>query len=164
MSPKHPKEATLTDSVRCTADSSNSITCEVQLDSDFETLTGEVPQPPPARPPQFASDPAVSSLVSSFVSKTVVPAPPAPLLSSAALLKCSSSELSVLLAAAAATKSPILATVSMLKAGIELSECWSLAHDDAAQRNATDYCSAQGGHVVRVEDDNTVCEVRETLK
>ena len=156
----------MADSVRCTADSSNSITCEVQLDSDFETLTCEGPERPPplALPPQSGSDPAVSSLVSSFVSRTVVPAPPAPWISGAALLECSSSELSVVLAAAATTKSPVLAGLSMLKAGIELSQCLALVHDDAAQQNAEDYCAAQGGRVVRVEGNNTVCEVREMVK
>ena len=156
----------MTDSVRCTPDSSNTLVCEVQIDSDFETLTceGSERPPPPAQASQFGSDSAVSSLVSSFTSRTVVPAPPAPLLSGDALLQCSSSELSVVLAAAAATQSPVLAAVSMLKAGIDLSQCWSLAQDDAAQRNAEDYCAAQGGRVIRVEGDNTVCEVRETVK
>lgn len=161
----------MTDFVRCTADSPNTFSCEVELDSDFETLTCEAPDPAPALlsaptalPPAAVSSPAVSLLVSSFVSKTVVLAPPAPLITGAALLECASTELSVVLAAAGASQSPILAALTMLKAGLETSHCLALAHNEAAQRNARDYCTAQGGVVTGVEGEKTICEVRETLK
>ncbi|HEY3256554.1 MAG TPA: hypothetical protein VGJ91_21490 [Polyangiaceae bacterium] len=111
-----------------------------------------------------ASSPAVSALVSSFVSKTVVPAPPAPLLTSAALLECASSEVSVVLAAAAGSRSPIVAGLAMLKAAFDTSRCLAEAHNAAAQRNAEDYCTAQGGVVLGVEGEKTICEVRQTVK
>jgi hypothetical protein len=101
--------------------------------------------------------------VSRFVSKTVFPAPPAPLVSGDALLKCVSSELAVILAAGAG-KSPIASGLAMLKAAFEMGACLALARDDAAQRNAEQDCSARGGVVTRVEGNNTVCEVRETEK
>ncbi|MEI9940910.1 MAG: hypothetical protein WDO69_27145 [Pseudomonadota bacterium] len=169
MSPKHTTEAILTDSVRCTADSPQTFTCEVQHDSDRETLTGRAPEPPPASkapPPSPAppSDPAVSSLVSSFVSRTVVPAPSAPLLSGAALLECASTEASIVLAALGAAKNPLLGALTMLKASYDTGRCLTLAHNDAVQRNAEAYCAAQGGVVVGVEGEKTICEVRETAK
>ncbi|MEI9952946.1 MAG: hypothetical protein WDO74_29215 [Pseudomonadota bacterium] len=156
----------MTDLVRCTADSSNTFTCEVQLDSEFEALTCEAPEPEqaPPPPPPPPSNPAVSLLVSSLVSRTVVPAPPAPLISGAALSKCASSEAAVLLAAAGATKGPVLGALVMLKAAIDASHCLALAHNDAAQRNAEDYCAAQGGVVTGIDGEKTICEVREIVK
>lgn len=152
----------MTDSVRCSADSPQSFTCEVQIESDPETLTCEAPPPEPPVPPP-AANPAVSSLVKTYVSKTVVPAPPAPLLSRAALLSCAASEAAVLLAAASA-KGPVLGALTMLKASLDASHCLTLARNDAAQRNAEDYCKAQGGTVVGVEGNKTICEVRQKAK
>jgi len=40
----------------------------------------------------------------------------------------------------------------------------TLAHNDAVQHNAENYCASQGGVVVGVEGEKTICEVRETLK
>jgi hypothetical protein len=149
----------MTDSVRCTADAANKFTCEVQLDADFKAP--EVAQSQPqiqSQPP--ASNPAVSTLVSTFVSKTLVPAPPAPLISGESLLKCASSEISVILAASA-RKSPIMAGLAMVKVALDAGACLTLAHNDAAQRNAENYCVAQGGTVKSVEGEKTICEVRE---
>ena len=159
----------LTDSVRCSADSTNTFTCEVQLDSNFDTLMCEAsgpepaqrPPPPPAPPP--SPNPAVSSLVSSFVSRTVVPAPPAAPITAAALLACASSELGLALAAGTA-KNPVLGALTMLKASFDASSCLTLAHNEAVQRNAEAYCAAQGGSVVGVEGDKTICEVHEKPK
>lgn len=164
----------LTDSVRCTADSTNTFTCEVQLDSNFDTLMCEAsapepalrptPQPaPPPAPPAPATNPAVSALVSSFVSRTVVPAPPAPPITGAALLACASSELSLVLAASPG-RNPVLAALTMLKASFDTSSCLTLAHNQAVQHNAEAYCAAQGGTVVGIEGDKTICEVHEKAK
>src|SRR6478752_9346396 len=109
---------TLTDSVRCTADSLNTFTCEVQLEAELESLTceGAEPNPPPPPPsPPAAPSPAVSMLVSSFVSKTELRAPSPPLISGAALLKCAPSELSIVVAATAG-KIPLVTGLTMLKA------------------------------------------------
>jgi len=146
----------LTDSVRCTADSAHKFSCEVQLDSQFEAeeLAASPLSPPPP------SEPAVSTLVSSFVSKTLVPAPPAPLISGAALLKCASSEISLVLAAGAG-KGTIMTGLAMIKAALDAGTCLTRAHDDAEQRNAENYCAAQGGVVKGVVGDKTICEVRE---
>lgn len=154
----------MTDSVRCNTDSPNSFTCEVQLDAN-ETLTCEAPEPEPASapPPPPPPSPAVSSLVSSFTSRTVVRAPPAPLLDVAALLKCASSELSMALALTSG-KSPLISALTMLKASLDTSTCLTLARNEAAQRNAEAYCVGQGGVVVGVEGDKTICEVREQAK
>ena len=156
----------MSDSIRCTATSPNTFTCEVQLDSEPETLTCEAPEPKPTPTPTPTPtpSPAVSSLVSSFVSKTVVPAPPAPLITGAALLECASSEASVALAFAGATKGPVLSALTMFKAGFDTGRCLALARNDAAQRNAEEYCAAQGGVVVGVEGNKTICEVRESAK
>ena len=153
----------MTDSVRCTTDSSNAFTCEVRL--DFETLTCEAPEPVPEAPPPPppASSPAVASLVSTFASRTIVPAPSAPLLSPSALLECAPSELSVVLAATMTT-GPVIGTLTMLKAAFDTGRCLTLAHNDAVQHNAENYCASQGGVVVGVEGEKTICEVRETLK
>ncbi len=155
----------MTDSVRCTRDSPNAFSCEVQLDSDFETLTCEAaePPPPPTRLPPSATpapNPAVSLLVSRVVSRTVHPAPPPPLISAAALATCASSELGIALAAG--VKSPILAGLAMLKAALDAGSCLTRAYDEAAARNALDDCAALGGKVVAVEGDKTICEVRES--
>jgi len=167
-----PGEATLTDSVRCSASSPNTFTCEVELDSEFETLTCEAaaPEPPTATPaptPPFpatpAADPAVSRLVSSFVSKTLVAAPAPPSISGAALLTCASSELSIVLAALGG-KGPLVTSLTMLKAVLDAGSCLTRAHDEAAQRNASDYCVGRGGIVVGVDGDKTTCEVRERVK
>jgi len=152
----------MTDSVRCTADSRNSFTCEVHFDAELASATDDATEAARAEPPAVSS-PAVESLVSSFVSRTVVPAPPAPLISGPALLKCTSSEASVVLAALAG-KGPIIGGLTMLKASFDAASCLTLAHNDAAQRNAEEYCAAQGGVVVGVEGDNTICEVRETVR
>jgi len=114
-----------------------------------------------ASPPP--SNPAVSKLVSTFVSKTVVPAPAPPLITGSALLKCASSEMSIVLAAATA-KTPILVGLGMLKAALDAGTCLTAAYDQAAQRNAENYCLAQGGIVTGVEGDKTICEVREHAK
>jgi len=160
----------LTDSVRCVADSPYTFSCEVLLDSDPDPLTCEAPEPEaaPVLPPQTsspapASSPAVSSLVSSFVSRTAMQPPPAPLVSGAALLKCGSELASVVLAAVV-PKNPVLAGLTMLKASFDVSRCLALAHNDASQRNAEDYCLAQGGVVLGDQGENVICEVRETAK
>ncbi len=152
----------MTDSIRCTADSPNTFTCEVQLDADLEALSCDASEPelePPAAP-----NPALSLLASRFVSRTLVPAPPAPLITGTALLECASSEASVVLAAVGASKNPYLGALAMLKASIDVSHCLMLARNEAAQRNAEDYCAAQGGVVIGVTDEKTICEVRETVK
>jgi len=162
----------LTDSVRCSADSPNTFSCEVQIDSDFESLVCESPGPEPtlplaapplASPPPPPPDPAVSSLVSSFVSRTLVPAPPAPLISAAALLACASSELGLVLAASAG-KNPVLAALTMLKASFDTSSCLTLFHNQAVQHNAEAYCADQGGVVVAVQGDKTICEAHEKAR
>jgi hypothetical protein len=122
-----------------------------------------LPPPVSSPAPAPASSPAVSSLVSSFVSRTVVQPPPAPLVSGAALLKCGSELASVVLAAAV-PKNPVLAGLTMLKASFDASRCLALARNDANQRNAEDYCTAQGGVVVGVQGEKMICEVRETEK
>jgi hypothetical protein len=52
----------------------------------------------------------------------------------------------------------------MLKAAFDTSRCLAEAHNAAAQRNAEDYCTAQGGVVLGVEGEKTICEVRQTVK
>lgn len=154
----------MTDSVRCSADSPGTFTCEVLLESDLESLSCEAPPPaPPAKaqtlPPPPTADPAVSGLVSSFISRTVVSAPPAPVISAAALVSCAPSVLSIGLAAIAG-KGPLVTGLTMLKAVLDTSNCLTLAHDRAAQRNAEDYCTNQGGVVTSVVGDKTFCEVK----
>jgi len=162
----------LPDSVRCTADSSNAFTCDVQIDADLERLSCEAPEPlvsapppPPAPAHTLASaNPAVAVLVANFVSKTQVPVPPAPLLTGAAVLDCASSELSVALAAVAASKNPLVATISMFKAGLETGSCLVRARNEATLRHAIEYCDSLGGTVLGIEGDKTVCAVRESGK
>ena len=158
----------MTDSVRCTADSLNTFTCEVQLEAELESLTCEAaepdptpPPPPPPSPPSAAS-PAVSMLVSSFVSKTELRAPSPPLISGAALLKCAPSELSIVVAATAG-KIPLVTGLTMLKAVLDAGTCLTLAYDQAAERNAKDDCARRGGVVVGVEGEKTICEVHERV-
>jgi len=52
----------------------------------------------------------------------------------------------------------------MLKASFDASRCLALARNDASQRNAEDYCAAQGGVASRGEGDKMLCEVRDTVK
>ena len=172
----------MTDSVRCTADSPNQFSCEVQLDSDFETLTCEAaePGPPPAAAsssptpapalapsapplPPSASNLAVSALVSTFVSRTLVSVPQAPLISGAALLSCASSELSVVLAAAAG-KGPILKVVSVFKAALDASSCLTQARNQAGQNNVENYCAGQGGILTNSPSYTPTCTIRERAK
>ncbi len=158
----------MTDSVRCTQTSPNTFSCDALIISGPEKQNGEAPAPAPgvepkAAQPVPASEPAVSTLVSRFVSKTLIPAPPAPLVSGAALLKCASSELSIVLAMKTG-RSMIMAGLEMLKAGFDTASCLALAHDEAAQHNAESTCVAQGGVVKGVEGDKTICEVRERVQ
>jgi len=177
----------LTDSVRCTEDSAHRFTCEVELDSDFESLTceaadaeraasGAPPQPRPAPPPgqapapatgpappgpvSPASSPGVSRLVSTFVSRTAFSVPAAPLVTGAALVECASSEAGVVLAAAGRGKSVTLAALTMFKAALDLGHCLADARDRAAQRNAEEFCASRGGTVVGAHGDTATCEVR----
>ena len=180
----HGRRQFLTDSVRCTKTSPNTFSCDVLLVSEPEKSAGEsleaVPQSPPAQcqstsPPPSpsqtqsaatappAENPAVSALVSRFVSRTVFPAPPPPLISGAALLKCASSEIGIVLAAAGG-KGSLVSALAMLKAGLDAGACLSLVRDEAAQRNAEDACVARGGVVTGVEGNKTICEIRETVK
>ena len=165
----------MTDSVRCTADSPNQFTCEAQLDSDFETLTCEAPQPatattssasqaPPASPaPPSASNPAVSTLVSTLDSITLVSIPRAPLISAAALGACASSELSVVLAAATG-KGPILKALGVAKAALDVGICLAQARNQADQENAERDCAARGGVQTGVASDTPICIIREMAK
>ena len=157
----------MTDSVRCTSDSPGTFTCEVLLESELESLSCEAPEPAPppnaqTLPPPPTAEPAVSALVSSFISRTVVPAPPAPVISLAALASCAPSALSIGLAALAG-KGPLVTGLSVLKAVLDARDCLILAHDKAAQRNAEDYCTKQGGVVTSVVGDKTFCEVKPTV-
>jgi len=93
----------------------------------------------------------------------VFPAPPPPLISGAALLKCASSEIGIVLAAAGG-KGSLVSALAMLKAGLDAGACLSLVRDEAAQRNAEDACVARGGVVTGVEGNKTICEIRETVK
>lgn len=157
------------DSVRCTESSSNQFTCEVQLDSDFDTPELKTPRPassttvppPPAPPPDSR---AVATLVSTFTSKTLVHLPPPPIISAAALAKCASSELGIVLAAVTSSKSPILAVLSMAKAALDAGQCLTDVHNAAAQRNAENYCHDIGGVVTSNTDEKLVCEVDERPK
>jgi hypothetical protein len=79
-------------------------------------------------------------------------------------LKCASSEISVVLAAAGAGKGSVVAGLVMVKAALDASTCLTLTRNDAAQRNAENYCVAQGGVVKGVEGNKTICEVREKAK
>jgi hypothetical protein len=161
----------LTDSVRCVAGSSNTFNCEVRLDSDFDTQKPEAEpatqvSPPPVPPMSSAppaSSPAVSTLVSAFVSKTLVPVE-TPLISVAALKECASSELGIVLASLTTAKHPLIAALTMAKAVIDAGQCLTDAHDAAAARNAEDYCRGIGGVVTAVEDNKMICEVRERAK
>src|SRR6478735_5257080 len=107
------------DSVSCTMNSAHEFTCEVQIDSDFDA--GDAIPAPSTSPPQALPEPnpAVSTLVSSFGSKTVVPPPNPPLFTAATLKECASSELGVALAGATGVKNPYLAVLTMLKAGFD---------------------------------------------
>ncbi|HEY0468974.1 MAG TPA: hypothetical protein VGC79_32500 [Polyangiaceae bacterium] len=69
-----------------------------------------------------------------------------------------------MLLAIGAIKTPIMAGLTMFKASFDTSSCLALAHNDAVQRNAENYCVEQGGVVVGIEGDKTICEVRETGK
>jgi len=158
----------LPDSVRCTGNSSQQFTCEVQLDSNFDTdepVCTAPAAPATALPPQSAppptENPAVSTLVSTFVSKTLVRLPPPPVISAAALAKCASSELGVALAVATTGKSAILTVLSVAKAALDAGKCLTEAHDEAAQRNAEHYCRDIGGVVTSNTEDKLVCEVHE---
>ncbi|HET7541837.1 MAG TPA: hypothetical protein VFK05_18305 [Polyangiaceae bacterium] len=117
-------------------------------------------QPQSAAP---ASDSGVSTLVSRFVSRTVFPATPAPLVSGEALLKCAPSELAMVLAIGA-SKSSLTSGLAMLKAAFDTGACLALAHDEAAQHKAEEDCGARGGRVTGIEGNKIVCEVRETVK
>jgi len=86
------------------------------------------------------------------------------MISGAALAKCASSELGIALAAATTGKSAILAALSMAKAVLDASKCLTDAHDEAAERNAENYCHDIGGVVTSNTDEKLVCEVHERPK
>jgi len=99
--------------------------------------------------------------VSTLVSKTLVHLPPPPLLSGAALAKCASSELGVALAAVNTGRSAIVTALTMAKAVLDAGRCLTDVHNDAAQRNAENYCRDIGGVITSNTDEKVVCEVHE---
>jgi len=52
----------------------------------------------------------------------------------------------------------------MLKASYDASKCLVKAQDNAAERNAKNYCRDLGGVVTRVDADKVTCEVHERAK
>lgn len=168
------------DTVRCTKTSPHTFTCDVHLASEPEARTAEPaaresrpepaaresrPEPagPEAPPSSSESDPSVSGLVSRYTSKTTFRAPPPPIVSRSALMKCAPNELSMVLALGAG-KGALSSALAMLKAAFDTGVCWALARNEAAAHNAEAACRAQGGAVTRVEDNKVVCEVRQTVK
>ncbi len=57
-----------------------------------------------------------------------------------------------------------MAALTMLKAALDTARCLTLAHNDAVQRKAEDYCTTQGGVVTGAKGDKTTCEVRVRAK
>lgn len=158
----------MADSVRCTASSSNQFTCEIQVDADFdppETRAARpAPSPPPPASPSPESTPAVSKLISTFVSRTQVQGPPAPPITVEALKQCASEELGIVLSVLARSKNNIVTGLAILKAGYDAGRCLSNAQDNAAERNARNYCHDKGGVVTSVDADKVTCEVHETAQ
>jgi hypothetical protein len=103
----------------------------------------------------------VSALVSTFVSRTLVQAPPAPPISGKALKECASEELGIVLSVLARSKSKVVAGLTLLKASYDATKCLLNAQDKEAERNAKNYCHDQGGVVTSVDADKVTCEVHE---
>jgi len=152
----------LTDSVRCSALSSNHFTCEVEIDSDVDQCEPATPWCESPAPPPTQSSPAVSTLVSSFVSSKVVTLP-TPAITLAALKQCASSEIGLVLASLT-PKHPLVMGLTMLKAVVDATQCLTAARDAAAERYAQNYCREQGGELSRAGDDHFICEVRQRAK
>lgn len=163
----------MTDPVRCSRDSSNHFTCEVRIDADLATpkpVAVDAPQPasaapaPPVTPRPAEQNPAVSTLVSTFVSRTIVQAPPAPPISGAALKECASEELGLVLALLNKNKNKFVTALTLGKAALDTYMCLKEAQDQAATRNAENYCRDLGGVVTSVDADKVSCEVHERTK
>jgi hypothetical protein len=106
----------------------------------------------------------VSALVSTFVSRTQVQGPPAPPISAEALKQCASEELGIVLSVLARSKNRLVTGLTMLKASYDASKCLMKAQDNAAERNAKNYCRDLGGVVTGVDADKVTCEVHERAK
>lgn len=162
--PAHGEEQAMGDSVSCTMDSAHKFTCEVQVDSDFDTPEPVVSPAPPAAPaPPQESSPAVSQLVSSFGSKTVPPPPSPPIFTVEAIKECASSALGVASAAATGVKLPYLAVLTMFKAGLDAAMCLAQSHNHAVIRSAQNYCVEQGNTVLGSDANSVTCQ-RESAK
>ena len=158
------------DSVRCTMDSANTFTCEVDIGPDptpNAATSGASTQPAPAPPPEQPIDPVVAALISSYrlnvVGRDVIEPvkPPLGTMITQVGKSCLSSGVGLLLLAGA--KPGILGVLAGVKTGFDVSKCiatesYSLVHE-ATQKAANDDCTASGGVVTFVRGDTVMCNV-----
>lgn len=69
-----------------------------------------------------------------------------------------------MLSVLARSKNRLVSGLTMLKASYDASKCLVKAQDNAAERNAKNYCRDLGGVVTSVDADKVTCEVHERAK
>jgi len=156
----------MTDTVRCSVDSSHAVTCEVDIGPDEVEAPSARPNPAPAPtpPPASAQTPAVSALVDRFPASREheVHAAAVPLATLNGLSQCTS-QLLGMGTMVIALKSSMLAALPAFKASFDVGAC--LAKDDAArqvkadQAAAVSECEANGGTPMGQVGNQLTCEV-----
>ena len=69
-----------------------------------------------------------------------------------------------MLSVLARSKNHLVTGLAMLKASYDAYKCLTNAQDNAAERNAKNYCHDLGGVVTSVDADKVTCEVHEKAK
>ena len=159
------------DSVRCYRDSSNTFTCEVDVEPDPTPTTANPAGAPPASPVPSSPPPPTSAVVSGLVAgyrreivghDTIGPVDPKLRdLAPRAIHDCLSSAAGIALLAGA--KAGVLGAILGLKTGLDTSKCiatskYELSAEETQQAAVAD-CTASGGVVTSVQGNVVMCNV-----